>query len=43
MKNRSNKYDINRPRPKHGHNYTNYKICLIIQMVIGIKQHLHNI
>ena len=25
MKNRSHRYDINRPRPKHGHKYTKYK------------------
>ena len=24
MKNRSHRYDINRPRPKHGHKYTKY-------------------
>ena len=26
MKNRSYIYDINRPRPRHGHKYTKYKI-----------------
>ena len=40
-KNRSYRYDINRPR--HGHKYTKYKICLCIMMVICIKQHLSNI
>ena len=30
MKNRSHKYDINRPKPRHGHKYTKYKICLSI-------------
>ena len=30
MKNRSDKYDINRPKPRHGHKYTKYKICLSI-------------
>ena len=34
---------LNRPRPKHGHRYTKYKMCLIIMMVIDIKQHLSNI
>ena len=24
MKNRSHRYDINRPRPRHGHKYTKY-------------------
>ena len=23
--NRSHRYDINRPRPRHGHKYTKYK------------------
>ena len=43
MKNRSHRYVINRPTPKHGHRYTKYKMCLIIMMVIDIKQHLRNI
>ena len=43
MKNRSHRYVINRPRAKHGHRYTKYKMCLIIMMVIDIKQHLRNI
>ena len=25
MKNRSHRYDINRPRPRHGHKYNKYK------------------
>ena len=29
MKNRSQKYDINRPRPRHGHKYTKYKIVSV--------------
>ena len=28
---------------RHGHKYTKYKMCLIIIMNIGIKQHLSNI
>ena len=43
MKHRSHKYDINRTRPRHGHKYTKYKMCLSIMMVICIKQHLGNI
>ena len=35
IKNRSQRYDINLPRPRHGHKYT--------MMVICIKQHLSNI
>ena len=37
---RAHRYDINRPRPRYRHKYTKYKMCLIIKMVIGIKQHL---
>ena len=43
MKHRSHKYDINRTRPRHGHKYTKYKMCLSIMLVICIKQHLGNI
>ena len=43
MKNISHTYDINRPRLRHGHIYTKYKMCLNIMMVICIKQHLSNI
>ena len=42
MKNKSHRYDINRPWPKHRRKYTKYKMCLII-MVIASKQHLSNI
>ena len=30
MKNISRRYDINSPRPRHGHHYTKYKMCLSI-------------
>ena len=43
MKNRSCRYDRNRPRPGHGNKYTKYKMNLGIVMVIYIKQHLSNI
>ena len=43
MKNKSQKYDINRPRTRHGYKYTTYIICLSIMMVICIKQHLNNV
>ena len=43
MKNRSQRYDINRSRPRHGHKYTKYKTCLSIMMVVCINQHLSNI
>ena len=39
MKNRSLRYNINRPRLRHGNKYTKYKMCLSIIMVIWIKQH----
>ena len=39
-KNRSHKYDINRPTSRHGLTYTNkHKKCLSILMLICIKQH----
>ena len=43
INNRSHRYDMNRPRPRHGHKYTKYKMCLSIMMVICTKQHLSNI
>ena len=43
QKNRLHRFDINRPRPKHGHIYTKYKMCIGMTMVISIKQHLGNI
>ena len=41
MKNRSHRYDINRPR--HRHTYTIHKMYLNMMMVICIKVHLSNI
>ena len=43
MKIGSHRYDINRPRSRHGHKYTKYKMCLSIMMDICIKQQLSNI
>ena len=43
MKNRSSRYDINRPRRRHGHKYTKYKLCLSFMMVICVNPHLSNI
>ena len=40
MKNRSSRYDISRPRHRHGHKCTKYKMCLI---AICIKQRLSKI
>ena len=40
MENRSHRYDINRPRPRHEHKYAQYKMCHSTIMVICTKQHL---
>ena len=41
MKNRSHRYDINRPWFRHEHKYSKYKKCLTIMMPISTpKQHL---
>ena len=39
----SHRYDINRPRSRHGHKYSKYKKCLSIMMLICIKKQLSNI
>ena len=43
MGNRLHRYDINGPRPRHGHKYTKRKMRLSIMMVLYIKQHLSSI
>ena len=43
MKNTSQGYDINRPRPRARPKYTKHKMCLSILMIICIKKHLGNI
>ena len=43
MKNKLHRCNINRPRFRHGHNYSKYKKCLIMTMPICVKQHLSNI
>ena len=40
---KSHRYNINRTTPSHGHKYTKHKMCLIVRMVISIKQQLSNI
>ena len=40
MKNKSDRQNINRPRQRHGHKYTKYKLYLSVMMVICIKQRL---
>ena len=42
MKNSSHRYDINRPRFRHGHKYSTYKKNLTMMILICIKQHLRN-
>ena len=42
MKNRSDRYDINRPRSRQEHKYSKYKKCLTIMILIYIRQHLRN-
>ena len=42
MKNRSQRYDISRPRPRNGQKYTKYNMFRD-NLVICIKQHLRNI
>ena len=42
-KNRSHRYDINRPRSRHRHKDRKHIKCLIMIMLIGTKQHLNNI
>ena len=42
-KNRSHRYDINRPRSWHGYKYIKYEKCLCMMMLICINQHLSNI
>ena len=36
------RYDINRPRTRHGQRYIKHKMCFSIIIVICIKQHLSN-
>ena len=43
IKTRSRRYDINRPRSKHGCKYSKYKKCLTLMILICIKEHLSNI
>ena len=42
IKNRSYRYDINRPRPRHGLKYSKYKKC-VSTMLLCIKHHLSNL
>ena len=43
MRNSSYRYSTNRPRLRHRHKYTKYKMCLRLKTVVCIKQHLSNI
>ena len=37
------RYDINRPRSRHGYKYGKYKKCLSMMMLACIRQHLSSI
>ena len=37
MKNKLHRCNIHRPKPRHGHKYPKYKMCLNIMMIICIK------
>ena len=39
MINKLHRYDINRPRHRHGHKYSEYKKCLNMMMLKFTKQH----
>ena len=43
MKNRSHRYNLNRPRSRHGCKYSKYNKYLSMMILIYIKQHLSNI
>ena len=43
MKNRSHRYDKNRPKNRHGQKKSKYKKCLSMMMLLCIKQQLSNI
>ena len=39
-KKRSHRYSTNRPRPRHEHKYSEYKMCLSMMIFIRIKDTL---
>ena len=43
MKSRAHRYDINRPKSRHGRKYSKYKRFLSMMVFTYIKQHLSNI
>ena len=43
IKNRSHRYIIDKPKPRHGQKYSKYKVCLTMIIFTCIKQHLSNI
>ena len=43
MENRSHIYDKNTTRPRNGYEYTKYKFCVSMIMVMCNKQHQSNI
>ena len=43
MKNKSHRYDINRPRSRHGHKYSKYKKCLGIIMLYVLSNNYQDL
>ena len=43
IKNRSHRYEINRPSSRHGCKYSKYKKCLSMMILMCTKQHLSKI
>ena len=43
IKNRSHRYNFNRPRSRQWHKYSKFKKCVSMMMLIYIKQHLSTI
>ena len=43
MKNRLDRYSINRPRSRCEHTYSKYKKCISTMILIYVKQHLGNV
>ena len=43
MENRSHRYDINKPRPRHGYRFTINLKCVYCIMMVIFKQHLKDL
>ena len=40
MKNKSHRYNINRPSSGHGHNYSKYRKCLVMMILICLYAYI---